>query len=161
MYRDSLLIGTGVLCRSLYTLELSALPFVFPTLTVNTDSSSKSLRLNEKSSTLWHKRLGRISRHRIKRLIKDEILPDLDTCVDCIKGKLIAKVRNVKIDRCTKFLEVIHTDICGSFTPRTMGGYRYFITFIDDYSHYGFFKLIREKFESSKALKAVKAKVEL
>ena len=33
----------------------------------------------------------------MERLIKDEILPDLDfsdfnTCVDCIKGKLTAKV---------------------------------------------------------------------
>ena len=155
------MIGTGVLCGSLYKLELSALPFVFTTLSINTASSSKSLRLNEKSSTLWHKRLGRISRYRIERLIKDEILPDLDTCVDCIKGKLIAKVRNVKIARCTKFLEVIYTDICGSFTPLTMGGYRYFITFIDDYARYGFVKLIREKFESSEALKAFKAKVEL
>ena len=56
------MIGTGVLCGSLYKLELSALPFVFTTLSINTTSSSKSLRLNEKSSTLWHKRLGRISR---------------------------------------------------------------------------------------------------
>ena len=35
-YRDSLLIGTGVLCGSLYILELSALPYVSTTLTVNT-----------------------------------------------------------------------------------------------------------------------------
>ena len=58
-------------------------------------SSSKRLRLNEKSSTLWHKRLGHISRQRMEKLIKDEILSDLDfldfdTCVDCIKGKLTA-----------------------------------------------------------------------
>ena len=39
-----------------------------------------------------------------------------------------------------------------------MGGYTYFITFIDDYSYYGFVELIREKFES---LEAFEAKVEL
>ena len=82
------------------------MPYVFATLTVNTDSSSKRLRLNEKYSTLWHKRLGHISRQIMERLIKDEILPnldfsDFDTCVDYIKGKLTAKVRNAKIDRCT------------------------------------------------------------
>ena len=55
LYRDSLLIGTGVLCGSLYILELSSLPFVSATLTVNTISSSNRFRLNEKSSTLWHK----------------------------------------------------------------------------------------------------------
>ena len=54
----------------------------------------------------------------MERLIKDEILSDLDfsyfdICVDCIKGKLTAKIRNVKADRCTELLRVIHIDICG------------------------------------------------
>ena len=102
----------------------------------------------------------------MEKLIKDEILPHLDfsnfgTCVDYIKGKLIAKVRNAKIDRCTELLRVIHTNICGTFTPLTMGGYKYFITFINDYSRYGFIELIREKSESLEAFKAFKAKVEL
>ena len=61
LYRDSLLIGSGILCESLYRLELSALHSVFVTLTVNTISSSKRLRLNEKSYILWHKLLGHIS----------------------------------------------------------------------------------------------------
>ena len=62
LYRDSLLIGNGILCGSIYILELYVLPYVFATLTVNTASSSKCLRLNEKPSTLWHKRLGHIPR---------------------------------------------------------------------------------------------------
>ena len=141
----TLLIGTIVLCRSLYILDLSVSPSVSTTLTVNTTNSSKRLRLNKKSFTRWYKRLGHISRQRIERLIKDEILSDIDfsyfdTWVDCIKGKLTVKVRNAKIDRCTELLGVIHTDICGPFTPPAMGGYKYFITFIDDYSHYGFFQ---------------------
>ena len=160
------MIGIGVLCGSLYILELSALPSVSATLTVNTSSSSKRLRLNEKSSTLWHKLFGHISRQRIERLIKNEIFSDLDfsdfdTCVDCIKGKLITKVRNAKIDRCTELLGVIHTDICGSFTIPSMGGHKYFIMFIDDYSSYGFVEFIYEKFESLEVFKSFKAKVEL
>ena len=123
------------------------------TLTVNTASSSKSMKLNEKSSIIWHKCLGHISKQRKDRLIKDEILQDLDfsyfdICVDCIKGKLTAKVRNAKVDRCTELLKVIHTDICGSFTPPTLGDHKYFITFNYDYSRYGFVELIREKFDS-------------
>ena len=166
LYQDSLLISTRILCGSLYKLELSALPSVSATLTVNTACSSKCLRLNEKPSTIWHKHLGYISRQRMERLIKDEILLDLDfsnfdTYVDGIEGKLTAKVRNAKVDRCTELLEVIHTDICGLFTPPIMGGYTYFITFSDDYSRYGFVKLIREKSDSLEAFKAFKAKVEL
>ena len=102
----------------------------------------------------------------MERLIKDEILPYLDflyfdTCVDCIKGKLTAKVRNAKIDICTELLGFIHTDICGLFTHFAMDGYKYFITFIDDYCHYGFVEIIREKFESLESFQAFKAKVEL
>ena len=124
------------------------------------------MTLNEKSSILWHKILGHISRHRMERIIKDEILPDLDFLdfdarVDYIKGKLTAKVRNAKIDRSIALLGVIHTDICGSFTHLAMGGYKYFITFIDDYSRYGFVELIHEKSESFEAFKAFKPKVEL
>ena len=160
------MIDNGILCGSLYSLELSTLPYVFATFTVNIASSSKRLRFNEKSSTLWHKCLGHIYRQRMERLIKDEILPDLDfsdfdTYVDCIKGKLIAKVRNAKIDRCIELLGVIYIDICGSFTPPAMGGHKYFITFIDDYSRNGFVELIREMSDSLEAFKAFKAKVEL
>ena len=160
------MIGTRVLCGSLYILELSVLPSVYATLYVNTVSSTKRLKLNENSSILWHKLLGHISKQRMERLIKDEVLPNLDlsyfdTCVDCIKGKLTAKIRNAKVDRCIELLEVIHKDICRPFTPPVMGDHKYFITFIDDYSHYGFVKLICEKFDCLEAFKAFKPKVEL
>ena len=47
LYQDSLLIGTGVLYGNLYILELSTLPSVSATLSVNTVSNKKRLRLNE------------------------------------------------------------------------------------------------------------------
>ena len=84
---------------------------------------------------------------------------DFDTYIDCIKGKLIAKIRNAKAYRCIELLGIIHTDICGSFTH--MGGHKCFITFIDDYSNYGFVELICEKSDSLEASKDFKAKVEL
>ena len=52
LYQDSLLIDTGVLYGNLYKLELFALPYVSATISVNTVSSMKCLRLNEKFSTL-------------------------------------------------------------------------------------------------------------
>ena len=76
-------------------------------------------------------------------------------------GKLTAKIRNVKANKCIELLEVIHIDICGLFTLLAMGGHKSFITFIDDYSCYGFVELIYEKFDSLEAFKAFKDKVEL
>jgi len=56
---------------------------------------------------------------------------------------------------------LIHIDICGPITLAALGNYRYFITFIDDYSHYGHIELILEKLESLDALKVLKATAEL
>ena len=98
----------------------------------------------------------------MERLIKDGILLGLDlsyfdTCGDYIKSKLTAKIRNVKADICIDLLRVIHIGVCGPFTPPAMGGQKYFITFIDDHSRYGFVELIHEKSDSLGAFKAFKA----
>ena len=61
-------------------------------LTLHHNVYTKRSLINENFSNLWHKRLGHISRKRLKRLVKDGILPNLDfsdlgMCVDCNKGK--------------------------------------------------------------------------
>ena len=61
-------------------------------LTLHHNVGTKHSLVNERSVLLWHKRLDHISRERIKRLIKNEILPgldftDLNICVNCIKEK--------------------------------------------------------------------------
>ena len=58
----------------------------------------KRFIMNEKSSKLWHRRLGHISIEGIKSLVNDGVLETLDftdfsTCVDCIKGKQTNKTK--------------------------------------------------------------------
>ena len=53
---------------------------------------AKRSKIEEKCFVLWHKRLGHISRERVERLTKTNILPslnfdDLGTCADCIKRR--------------------------------------------------------------------------
>ena len=62
LYQDSLLIGNGMVCGNIYRLELYGLFSVSVSLVVNTVNSTKRLRLDERSFTLWHKRLGHICR---------------------------------------------------------------------------------------------------
>ncbi|GJR88471.1 putative zinc finger, CCHC-type containing protein [Tanacetum coccineum] len=106
---------------------------------------------------------GHISRDRMTRLVKDEVLPNLDfsdfeKCVECIKGKM-TKGNKKGATRSTGLLELIHTDICGPF-PSGIGGHKSFITFIDDYSRYMYLFLIIEKSESLEMFKTFKAEVE-
>ena len=110
--------------------------------------------------------MGHMFRQRMERLVKYCIFQDLDfidfdTCVDCIKRKLTTKVRKNKTDRCTDVLDLICTDICRPSIPPTMGGYIYFINFVDDFSRHSHIELIHEKSDSLEPFKAFKAKVEL
>uniref|UniRef100_A0A6N2K712 Integrase catalytic domain-containing protein n=1 Tax=Salix viminalis TaxID=40686 RepID=A0A6N2K712_SALVM len=113
---------------------------------------------NEKSALLWHKRLGHISKERMTRLIKKELLPpldfsDLDVCIECIKGKQTKHITKKPATRSSQLLELIHTDICGPFDAPSWSGEKYFITFIDDYSRYGYTYLLHDKAESVNVLK--------
>jgi len=119
VYFNSIIVGSGVLYDGICMLNLND-------MSVNYVIGHKRSRVDENSSMLWHKRLGHISRPRIERLIKEGILHDLDfsnfdTCVDCVKGKLTAKMRNTGANRSDNVLELIHTNICGPITPTSMG----------------------------------------
>jgi len=53
----------------------------------------------------------------------------------------------------------VYIDICGSFLTASWNGHEYFITFIDDYSHYGYLYLLHEKSQSLDIFKIYKAEV--
>ncbi|WJZ95165.1 hypothetical protein VitviT2T_013955 [Vitis vinifera] len=61
---------------------------------------------------------------------------------------------------CSDVLELIHTNICGPFPTASWNGQQYFITFIDDYSRYGYLYLIHEKSQSLDVFKNFKVEVE-
>ena len=162
MYKDGKVVGFGTLCGNLYRHELFNNGFNYSVNSIVAPIvASKRPRANDNSSMLWHKRLGHISKHIMERLVSDGILPnlkfsDLSTCIECVKGKLTSKVRKYKIARYGDVLELIHTNICGPFTLTALGGYRYFITFTDDFSRYGHVELIREKSDSWLPLRSLR-----
>ena len=51
------------------------------------------------------------------------------------------------LERATDLLEIIHTDVCGPMNVEARGGYRYFLTFTDDLSRYGYIYLMKHKSE--------------
>jgi hypothetical protein len=96
----------------------------------------------------------------IKKLI---LLPlefsDLEQCIDCIKGNYVKKIKK-DAKQSAGILETIHTDICGPFPMKSVDGYDSFITFTDDYSHYGYIYPIKERSEALDKFKIFKAKIE-
>ena len=63
-------------------------------------------------------------------------------------------------NRCSDVLELSHTDISDPFPIASWNGQQYFITFIDNYSRYGYLYLIHEKSQSLDMFKNFKAEVE-
>jgi len=66
--------------------------YVETLITLHHNVGTKCSLVDERSTYLWHKRLGHISKERIQRLVKNEIFLDLDftdlnVCGDCIKVK--------------------------------------------------------------------------
>ena len=79
--------------------------------------------------------------------------------MDCIKGKQTNKTTK-GAKRCSKILEIIHTDICGLFTTPCLNGQRYFISFINDHTRYMYLYLLYDKAKALEAFKTYKAEVE-
>ena len=91
-------------------------------------------------TSLWHRRLGHMSEKGMKMLLSKGKLPELksidfDMCESCILGKQ-KKVSFLKTGRTPKAekLELVHTDLWGPSPVASLGGSRYYITFIDDSS---------------------------
>ena len=152
-------IGYGILCDGLYSVQLQD-NNAYNSLSIT--AGIKRSVMNEESSLLWHRGLGHISIQRIKRLVNEGVLSSLDltdfeTCLDCIKGKQTNKSKK-GATRSKHMLEIIHTDICCSDMEGSDS--KYFITFIDDYSHYMYLYMLHSKDEALEAFKVFKAEVE-
>ena len=88
--------------------------------------------------SLWHRKLGHMSEKGMKMLLLKGKLPELksidfDMCESCILGKQ-KKLSFLKTGRTPKAekLELVHTDLWGPSLVASLGGSRYYITFIDD-----------------------------
>ena len=157
---NSSIVGECLLRDGLYQLDLNSDAIAFH---VDNAGTKRDL-MKENYYSLWHKRLGHISQERIGRLIKIQNFPQLvydniESCVDCIKGKLTKTRKKQGAARSSDLLELIHTDISGPYS-HSLCGKSFFVTFIDDFSRYGYVYLISHKSEALERFKIFKTEVE-
>ncbi|KAK8704987.1 hypothetical protein V6N13_048598 [Hibiscus sabdariffa] len=67
---------------------------------------------------------------------------------------------NGKGERASDLLGLIHSDVCGPMNTQARGGFRYFITFTDDFSRYGYIYLMRHKSEALEKFKEFRNEVQ-
>ena len=103
----------GTLSNGIYILDLS-------NSILNINDSKRQKGDNLKSSYLWHCRLGHISERCMTELHKCGSLgsfdyESFDTCESCLLGKMTKLRFKGKGERADGLLDLIHTDVCGSY----------------------------------------------
>ncbi|KAJ9551099.1 hypothetical protein OSB04_015144 [Centaurea solstitialis] len=158
VFKDNIFYFKATPVNGLYTVNLQ-------------DNSSEIYHISKRSKDiedqtyLWHCRLGHINKKRVELLLKGGFLGDFeykpfDNCESCLSGKMTKQPFNNENERATDLLEIIHTDVCGPFSHVARGGYRYFITFTDDFSRYGYVYLMRHKSETFEKFKEYQNEVQ-
>ncbi|GKC95659.1 retrotransposon protein, putative, ty1-copia subclass, partial [Tanacetum coccineum] len=114
--------------------------------------STKRAKHNLDSTYLWHYRLAHISKKSIEKMQQEGLLrstddESFDQCVSCLLGKTTRKLFPHLPEMATDLLGIIHTNVCGPLRHVPRQGASYFITFADDYSHYGYVYLPKHKHE--------------
>ncbi|XP_074327754.1 uncharacterized protein LOC141665667 [Apium graveolens] len=115
-------------------------------------------------SWLWHLRFGHLGFSGLKLLSKTKMvdaLPEINEpenlYEECVKGKQHRQSFLVgKSWRARRPLENVHTDIAGPFDIPSLGGNRYYLTFIDDFSRKSWVYIIKEKSETLDKFKEFK-----
>ncbi|GJY11896.1 zinc finger, CCHC-type containing protein [Tanacetum coccineum] len=105
------------------------------------------------SSLLWHAILGHVYFKRMRNMANANLIPKLnsknDKCQTCMHTK-ITRLPFPTIQRSSKILELVHSDVCDLHATPTISGKNYFATFIDDYSRYCYVNLLHSKDECLK-----------
>ncbi|KAJ9566458.1 hypothetical protein OSB04_002424 [Centaurea solstitialis] len=158
VFKDNIFYFKATPVNGLYTVNLQ-------------DNSNEIYHISKRSKDiedqtyLWHCRLGHINKKRVELLLKGGFLGNFDykpfdNCESCLSGKMTKQPFNNENERATDLLEIIHTDVCGPFSHVARGGYRYFITFTDDFSRYGYVYMMRHKSETFEKFKEYQNEVQ-
>ena len=107
----------------------------------------EQVSLAEKSDSkedIWHKRFGHLSVGGLQKLALEKLVNgfDFDTskqfnfCETCPKGKQHRTKFSPSNTRAMEPLGLVHSDLCGKMTKKSLGGAQYFLSFIDDKTRY-------------------------
>jgi hypothetical protein len=115
---------------------------------------------------LWHRRYAHINYQALpflKRMV--EGIRELQSthegiCKGCALGKNIKKSFPSSNNRSKEILDLIHSDVCGQMPVNSLGGYSYYVIFIDDYSRKTWLYLINTKDEVFNKFQEFKVEIE-
>jgi hypothetical protein len=105
---------------------------------------------------IWHKRIGHVNEQRLKSMQNSKIVIGLPKfkvdgihriCEACQFGKQTNNVFSHDKNVSKKTLDVVHLDVWGPTKMTSMGGCRYYVSFIDDHTRKVWVYFMKEKSE--------------
>lgn len=116
----------------------------------------------------WHQRFGHLNVNDLKKLHTNNMVKGLQLnnkntnfdCVICAKSKIHQLPYRISEHKEKERLGLVHSDICGPFEVQSLGGARYFATFIDDNSRYIETVMLRQRSDILIAFKNYKKRIE-
>ncbi|KAF6202186.1 hypothetical protein GE061_004584 [Apolygus lucorum] len=128
----------------------------------------KALIASRSDSVNWHRKLGHLGVEYLKKLesmsqgmsLTKTDLENLKSCEVCLKSKACRKPFGHDRTRASEPLEILHTDVVGPIEIPTWDQKRYFVSILDDHTHFAAVFLLKGKDEVKKILMNYIAKVE-
>ena len=122
------------------------------------------------TSDLWHLKFNHLNERDLRKMVTKQMVKGLDVkpggaqfqknCVGCALGKQHREELVALVDKpATERLDLVHSDLCGPLS-RSINGFKYILTFIDDSSRMSWVYLLRKKSETFSHFKVWHAAVE-
>ncbi|KAI3825172.1 hypothetical protein L1987_06648 [Smallanthus sonchifolius] len=135
-----------------YVLDMS--------VATTTDSIPTCLlsKASESDSILWHRKLAHINYRKMNYIVRNDLvlgIPKMkfsfpDDCIPCKKGKQRKKSHKSKsTNSIVTPLELLHMDLFGPISIRSIGGKSYCLVVTDDYSRFSWVKFLSSKAETT------------
>jgi hypothetical protein len=115
---------------------------------------------------LWYRRMAHLH-HGALKVLREAVtgLPEFSSdqhnvCKECALGKYAKTVFPSSDNRSKGILDLIHSDVCGPMSAVSIGGFNYYVSFIDDHSGNTWIYFMKTKDEVFSRFQELKAFVE-
>ncbi|GJU46357.1 retrovirus-related pol polyprotein from transposon TNT 1-94 [Tanacetum coccineum] len=138
-------------------------------MTSSAQESCFFVKASENLNWLWHKRLAHLNFKTINKLAKQNLvigLPSLvyskdKPCSSCEKGKHhMASFKTKQTSSIKKCLHLLHIDLFGPITPRSINHEKYTLVIVDEYSRYTWVYFLKKKSQAPKTIMSFINRVE-
>ena len=123
-------------------------------------------------ASLWHRRFGHLSYGNMTRMLREQMVVGVDTpvadfvaaqtslCEPCVLGKQQRHSYPSSASKTTQPLELLHMDVCGPMPVMSLGGSKYNVVFLDDYTSLSVTRTVATKSQVKEVVQEVIAMLE-